>query len=207
MVTRSRRNLDRELVHSTRSLPTIDLTTEQHVSTTTVARAIVDCAARLSDQSTERIIAKALVLRKVRGEDLQERAEALRVGRAGAARVARVVGALDPNLTKSYNEWEILVTELAATCGLPTPQRNFRVELEHGTRLVDVAWPEVKCGIEYDGYWEHLTSMDRFVDDRFRDIDFKNSGWRIDHCNKQMLETAASRIFEPARRAFDRRAA
>ncbi len=207
VVTRSRRNLNRKSLHSSRSLPPIDLTTERHVSTTTVARALIDVATPLSDQRVQQLIAKAIVRRKVRGEELSERAEALRAGRAGAARVARVVAALDPDLSNSYNEWEVLVTDFAAKHGLPTPQRNYRVELEHGPRYVDVAWPEVKCGIEYDGYWEHLTSMDRFVDDRFRDIDFKNSGWRIDHCNKQMLDGAAARIFEPTLRAFERRVA
>ena len=198
VVERGRRNLDRLVVHSSRDLPESDLTVEAGVRTTTLERGLIDSAHTFSYRDATRLVTKAVVRRLVDHQALAIRADELRNSRRpGAAKVLTILGTLHPNIVAARNEWEALVVDVARRRGMPRCELNYRVETQNGPRFVDVAWPSVQRGIEYDGYWEHLTSRHRFEDDRWRDMDLRAAGWRLQRCNASMLRQDPSRIFGP----------
>ncbi|HEY1741474.1 MAG TPA: type IV toxin-antitoxin system AbiEi family antitoxin domain-containing protein, partial [Acidimicrobiia bacterium] len=169
LVVRTRRNLARSNVHSTLCLPDCDRTLVHGIASTTIARATIDASAHLPWTLANRVVTKGIVKRHLRPDDLMGRALALRnPRRPGAYKVISIVRSLNPSLEQARNEWELLVAEKAAQFGLPAPIFNYRVDTPNGPRFLDAAWPPVQRSIEYDGYWEHLTSTRRFDDDRVR---------------------------------------
>ncbi len=208
IVQRTRRNLDRVVLHTSRNLPDSDLTTVADIPATTVERALIDCVHIFDAKSARRLITRAIIRRTVDPQLLLIRAHELRHRRRpGATAAISILNTLHPDLAAARNEWEVLVAECGNTFGLPTPLFNHRVETEHGPRFIDVAWPTVQFGIEYDGYYEHLTSKRRFEDDRWRDMALRECGWKIVHCNSNMLRADSHRIFSPIVRAFEALAA
>jgi hypothetical protein len=206
LVVRSRRNLDRPNIHSTLSLPESDRTLIVGIDSTTAVRAVIDACGHLPRTLATRVITKGIVKRRFNPEELYARAEELRnPRRPGAYSVLRIVQSLNPSISEARNEWEALIGEHAAKFGLPVPIFNFKVELPTGVRYLDSAWPPVKRGIEYDGYWEHLMSMERFDGDRVRDSELQNAGWTIDACTNRMLRKNARAVFEGLIRAYETR--
>ncbi len=208
LVVRSRRNLDRPGMHSTRSLPDEDRTTIAGIPSTTAIRATIDACGRLPRTLATRVVTKAIVRRRFQPAELVIRADELRnPRRPGAVAVLRIVQELNPSIAEARNEWEALIGELAVKFGLPAPVFNFRVDLPNGPRFLDAAWPPVWRGIEYDGYWEHLLSTQRFDDDRARQSELQEAGWILDRCTNRMLRKDPMRVFTPLLRAHDAAAA
>jgi hypothetical protein len=204
LVVRSRRNLERANVHSTRSLPDCDRTAIDGIPSTTPCRATIDACGHLPRTLAQRVVTKGIVKRRFTPLELGERADALRnPRRPGAYSVLRIVQSLNPSIEAARNEWEALVDELARRFGLPAPMFNYEVKLPRGPRFLDAAWPAVRRAIEYDGYWEHLLSTARFDDDRVRQSELQEAGWLIDRCTIRMLRNDAAAVFAALRRLYD----
>jgi hypothetical protein len=205
VVVRTRRNLDRPNVHSTRSLPDTDCTVIDGIPSTTIVRATIDACDHLPRTLATRVITKGIVKRRYRPDELYERAEALRnPRRPGAYQVLRIMAGLNPSIADARNEWETLIDEAAKRFGLPAPIFNLKVDLPTGARFLDAGWPAVTRAIEYDGYWEHLVSVERFDDDRSRQTQLQDAGWIIDHCTNRMLRKDAAAVFAGLCRAYGR---
>ena len=71
---------------------------------------------------------------------------------------------------------EIDLVEDLVVAGFPRPSQQVRVEHDGHTMFIDVGWPELRVGYEYDSleYHEH-----RFHEDRDRLRRLKRAGWDV----------------------------
>jgi hypothetical protein len=74
------------------------------------------------------------------------------------------------------SEPEVDLVDTLVAAGFPRPVQQVRVDFEGQTRYVDVGWPELRVGYEYDSleYHEH-----RFHEDRDRWRLLRRAGWDI----------------------------
>ena len=78
--------------------------------------------------------------------------------------------------------------------GLGRPYANYRVRLRHGTRLIDMAYPDCKVGFEYQGAYH--ASHEQMRKDAARFNELQHNGWTI------IMVTADDLRTEESRRAF-----
>jgi hypothetical protein len=95
-------------------------------------------------------------------------------GARGAARLPRVAALADP-LAESPMESRIRLAIVLA--GLPAPVSQYPVLIGGRRFLLDLAYPEMQLGIEYNGA-EHLRP-DRALRDLEREQLLVRAGWRI----------------------------
>ena len=84
-------------------------------------------------------------------------------------------------------------------CSLARPQREFEIRCPSGRKaFIDFAYPELKLGIEVDGYEAH-SGLDAWRGDMRRENELKQLGWVILHfswddvCSRSHLVVAAIR--------------
>lgn len=96
---------------------------------------------------------------------------------------------------------EIDLVEDLEGAGFPRPAQQVRVLFEGHTMFVDVGWPELRVGFEYDSLEFHV---ERFHEDRDRLRRLKRAGWDVWPITKT---TSRNEIFAIATGAFARRRA
>lgn len=95
--------------------------------------------------------------------------------RDGNAQAARWV------LDSRDEPWSELEREAHArlrAAGITGWKSNHPVRCKNRTAFLDVGFPGLKLGLEFDG-WEYHRDFASFVDDRSRDVDLTLEGWRI----------------------------
>lgn len=135
---------------------------------TTPLRTAYDLARRL-DLGEAVVAVDALAHRRFAPAVVLELAAGHR-GDRGVKRLRQVVSLAD---SRSESPMESRIRVAIARHGLPLPEVQFPVS---GYRL-DLAYPEVRLGIEYDGR-DHRTS-ERALRDLQREADFTTLGWTI----------------------------
>ncbi len=80
--------------------------------------------------------------------------------------------------------------------GLPEPRVNYRVQVGGKRRYLDLAWPDVKVAVEFDGFVPHSTRR-VFDDDRVRQNHLVADRWTVFRVTKTMLDTDALGTFRP----------
>ncbi|MGE5827294.1 MAG: DUF559 domain-containing protein [Micromonosporaceae bacterium] len=107
-----------------------------------------------------------------------------REGERGWRRFGQVVRLADGR-AESPPESRLRVRLVLA--GLPVPQAQFNVYGEDGfIARVDLAWPELKLAVEYDGL-DHVGSARRMNDDRRRLNRLVAAGWTVLHVTAPRL--------------------
>lgn len=104
-------------------------------------------------------------------------------GVRGSAQLRRVLELMDPAAESCMETRTRLVLVLR---GVPAPTSQFWVVLRTGKRVrLDLAWPEAKLAVEYDGP-EHrtITGQNR---DAFRDAALGDLGWDVVHVTSAMV--------------------
>ncbi|MBI2168889.1 MAG: type IV toxin-antitoxin system AbiEi family antitoxin domain-containing protein [Actinobacteria bacterium] len=181
-----------------------DIATVDGIPSTRPARTLVDLASRMPLGEFEDVLDLALVRRVVNRARLQLCAERLWTPRRpGCAAVLRLLEARHPQLERARNEWEALVLRLCRRFGLPDPVPNYRVFVGGRWREIDAAWPGEKVAVEFDGFVPH-SSRRQFDDDRVRQNDLVDDGWRPFRLTKTALARDPGRAFEPVARAVKR---
>ena len=71
-----------------------------------------------------------------------------RAGTRGVVQARKVMELCDPDCA---SPGEVLVRLAAILAGLPEPRVQVPVEILNGTAWLDVAWPAIKAGLEFDG--------------------------------------------------------
>ncbi|MFE7509614.1 hypothetical protein, partial [Promicromonospora sp. NPDC057488] len=132
--------------HWTQALPARDKTMIGDVPVTTLERTIVDVAcssplpcAVVTATSGFRAGADPTVVEHI----LDERA-----GGRGVVQARRVMELCDPDCAAPG---EALVRLAAIEGGLPVPQVQVPVAIPTGTAWLDLGWPAIKAGLEFDG--------------------------------------------------------
>lgn len=152
----TRRHLDGVVVHWSRALP-VDMTTMvDGIRVTSLARTLVDLGTVVDDDKVEQALDDALR----QGFNLRWITETLshcvRPGPTGCGALIRVLSRPDRNGPLPDSRFERLAERVSALAGLPPAQRQHRV-LVDGRLLavVDVAWPELRIGLEADSEMWH----------------------------------------------------
>jgi very-short-patch-repair endonuclease len=196
VVVRTRRTATRAQSPSSDTLPAIDLTAIDGIPVTTVTRALIDVAGLVPRRTFEDVFDTAIVQRLTTVARLRDRAGDLWAPRRnGCAIVLELLDQRAPNLRDARNLWEAKVLRAVRELGLPSPRVNHRVRVGGRVRYLDVAWPEAKVAIEFDGFVPHSTRR-VFDDDRARQNDLVADGWTIFRLTATMLRDPA-RTFAP----------
>jgi hypothetical protein len=127
-------------------LPARDRTVVRGVPVTTLERTAVDCARTLPFHRA--LVVMDCALRH--GADVALVNEILdeSKGKRGVVQARRVVELGDPG---SESPGESLVRARLIEAMLPPPQTQVRVETSDGEKWLDLGWPEVQVGVEFDG--------------------------------------------------------
>lgn len=146
------------------------------LAVTSAERTVIDCCGmvpldRLRTTVNDGLRRKVLALpRLARTVD-----EVPRSGRRASVPVVELLKILVAGYDPGDSDPEVDLVEALLRAGFPKPAQQIRVEHE-GTMFVDVGWPELRVGYEYDSleYHEH-----RFHEDRDRLRRLKRAGWDI----------------------------
>ena len=184
---RTRRTATRAPAPSTDLLPEIDCAVVDGIRATTATRTLIDVAGLLPRRQFEDVFDTAIVRRLVTVHRLRDRANALWAPRRnGCAIVLTLLDARDGGVLQARNVWEAKVLRIVRARGLPLPKVNHRLQVGGRVRYLDLAWPEVKVAVEFDGFVPHSTRR-VFDDDRARQNDLVAAGWTVFRITAAML--------------------
>jgi very-short-patch-repair endonuclease len=201
-VARSQRTRSNSHAHSTTSLPDCDVTIVDGIRATTPVRTLIDLGGTLALSAFEDALDGALVRELVRPERLAARAvELWAPRRSGCAVVLASLRQREAQVGDVRNLWEArVVRELRATA-LPEPSCNHAVWVGGRRRYIDFAWPSEKVALEFDGFEPHSRRR-VFDDDRARQNDLVDEGWRVYRLTATSLTGNPKRAFGPIARAL-----
>jgi len=153
-------------------VPADEVCRRRGIQCTTVARTAFDLGRRLEDD--EGIIQVDALLNATRTPLSAVIAMAQR--HAGERNLRRLWAVIDLADEGAESKQETMVRLILVRAGLPRPQTQHWV----GDRRIDMAWPEWKVGVEYDGA-QHWTDKFTHGDDVARREFFAERGWRLVH--------------------------
>lgn len=137
-------------------LPTLkaEQVTHHHgLPITTTARTLADLGGVASHGTVERALESSLRTGLVALEEVEALAGSLRSRGAG---VLRSVLAVRPRgAPPTGSDAETLFAQIARRCGLPPPERQYRVLLRGREYRLDFAWPALRLAVEIDGFEVH----------------------------------------------------
>jgi hypothetical protein len=171
-------------------LPEEHVTTLDGITLTTPARTWIDCAALVGWRD---IVAMGdSILRS----DLATRRELSRMvvwgrGRRGIRAAREALAILDPACESPGESW---VRALLSRTRLPRPVCNAWTTVDGWNFRLDIAWPEHRVAIEYDG--EEFHGPDRADHDEWRRALLRAHGWAIVVVRKGDLADGARLISE-----------
>ncbi|MFI0371860.1 hypothetical protein ACH35V_28690 [Actinomadura sp. 1N219] len=164
-------------------LPADHVTEEFGVRMTTLARTALDCARWLPRY--EAVAALDQFLRRgVKTDELSSMARSMQ-GYRGNRRLREILRLSDRGAASPGESWtRVAVIE----SGLPRPKTQVPVRGEDGQWLyVDLGYPELRVGMEYDGERHHSGRMAQAHDARRRAWLTKEMGWEILPVTKNFL--------------------
>lgn len=147
---------------------------------TTVPRTLLDLAAMASDSEVRLALSEAEYLRRLNVTAV--RAEIGR-GRAGSARLGRMLGRHEPRLARTRSELERLFVDVLERYHVPLPEVNHRI----GRMTVDAVWPAQRVAVEIDGYGGHRTPA-QLARDRRRELHARRAGFTHARYSEDQLE-------------------
>ena len=159
--------------HHTCSLAPRDSGTRLGIPITSPVRTILDLAAVLPPEALRRVVRQAEVAQLVRHGQLDRRAAA---SRAKGVTALREVLAFGPAPTRSGLEDRML--DLVVRSGLPRPQVNAQIHLEHASYEVDLLFAAERVVVEVDGAAYHDTRQARHYD-ATRQAALEAAGYRV----------------------------
>lgn len=127
--------------------------------------------------------------------------------RAGDRDVVRARAAVERIRIGAESPTETSIRLAVVDAGFPEPELNVDVHASDGRFIgrADMAWPELRIALEYDGD-HHRTDRRAFHNDRRRANDFTVEGWAVIRTTSVDLSHPA-RFLGQLRSAFERRLA
>jgi hypothetical protein len=156
-------------VHRPGLLPDHDVTIVDKIPTTSFARTLVDCTGRLSLGQIARALDAGLVRHDVTLWSVQRSLAVL--GQAPGRHPSKLWTLLAERGTEpidSESRPEIRMLRVPGDGGLPKPTQQHPVRFGSDKFRLDLAYPDAKLAIEYDGWDTHKTRI-AFDADRRRD--------------------------------------
>jgi very-short-patch-repair endonuclease len=166
-------------VHRPALLPDHDMRVVGGIPTTSYARTLVDCTGRSSLGQIARALDAGLVRRDVTVWSVERSLSAL--GQAPGRHPSKLWTLLAERSTvaiESESRPEIRMLRVLRVGGLPAPTQQHWVKFGTDRFRLDLAYPEAKVAIEYDG-WDAHRSRGSFDSDRRRDRILQLAGWVV----------------------------
>jgi very-short-patch-repair endonuclease len=188
------------VVHRGNRLDRADRTMQGPIPVTTPIRTLIDVAGRLEDDRL--LAAMEDLFRRNLGtpERLRARLRALRrSGRLGAGRLEALLERREsgPPLESVLEAKLFLLLDRA---GIPRPERQHWVVVSGGRYRLDFAWPELKVGLEAEGWSEH-GGRAAWGKDRDRYAELTSVGWRVLPITWEAITQHADRVLRWVRDA------
>lgn len=183
------------IVHRSRRIDDRDRTQVGVIPVTRVERTLVDLAAILSRNDLEVALDSAIRRERTSPERLWRRMEAL-AGRRGLRDLRRLLELQQPEA--SHSRWETKLLQLIRDGGLPEPVRQHRVWDGSKWRRLDLAYPDLLIGLEYDSYRWHF-GRQPWEKDHTRNADLVALAWRMLPVTMDDLDITPKRTLERIR--------
>jgi very-short-patch-repair endonuclease len=169
---------DAVTLHRTRRLTSADVAKYGALPVTTVARTIIDLAARLDDDKVERLVDDSLVRRltsvPLLSSCLSRNAGS---GRRGCGSVRSALALWDAGTMQSHAE--VVVARWLRGLGFATPVAQMAVKGPDGRRwFVDFGWPAFRVVLEVDSF-QHHHGPRKLSRDHERRSAIEAEGWRV----------------------------
>jgi very-short-patch-repair endonuclease len=181
-VPRDRRaRLPGVLVHDSRVLGGRHVTRNGVVPVTTPARTLCDLTAYWTYSAVERAVDDALRRKLTALRTL--RAVFLDLATQGRRRSTVMRAVLDDRMVgvePGESAQEQKIARWLVNAGLPEPVQQQRVRVGVHRYRLDLAYPQLKIAIEYNG-WDAHSTRTAFDRDRMRDIELEDEDWRVLH--------------------------
>lgn len=167
-------------VHHSRSLPPVDVVTCDDLKVTSATRTLIDLSAVLDRGTLQGVLDHCLRQRLTTTSFVTRRLDSLgRRGRAGSALLAVLLDDTRRDHRRPESELERRLWELLVQLPGPLPVAQYEVRLPGGRRArLDIAYPDIRLGIEADSYAHHSSPSD-WASDHTRRNALIAAGWRI----------------------------
>lgn len=142
---------------------------------TTPARTAVDLACKFPEDTAVAAIDALARAAHLKVADIEQAAER-HTGRKGIRQARATIALVDPGAESPQETWLRL---LVIRAGYPRPQTQYPVYNEYGALIgdVDLAWPELKIALEYEG--RHHTDPEQLRKDIQRVDAMVETGWIV----------------------------
>jgi hypothetical protein len=172
------------------------------IPVTTPARTLCDLTWGNPSWRIERAVDDALRRKLMTLEQLKKVYLDLKTKGRRRSRIMRaILEARLPGFDPGGSAPEIRVLRWIIEAGLPPPRQQYRVRVNGRTYKPDLAYPELKIAIEYDG-WDAHSPRTSFDEDRERDMDLEDDDWRVLHFTSKSSRRS---VVERVRRAITQR--
>jgi len=177
--SRSRRRHDGIRVHCSTALADQDVTVENNIPCTTVARTLLDLGEAVTARQLERSFDQAEILQVLDLTAIQDQL-ARNPTRPGAKAVRNVLETHYIGRTPTWSENEEALLAITRDLGIPDPETNQFVVLDDGGPAIraDFVWRDQRVIVEADSRRWHDTRQ-RFELDRVRDQRLTAAGWTV----------------------------
>lgn len=172
--------LDGVVAHRSATLVDADVSRLGGIPLTSPARTIVDCSGTVPLAQLGAVVDDALRRGLVRLEELRRCHERVATGPGRRPTVALRSVLLEraPGYEAGDSQREADIVRLLANSGLPAPVLGHRVTIGRHRYKLDIAWPEARLAIEFDG-WDIHRTFTAFHRDRQRGRRIASAGWTI----------------------------
>lgn len=168
---------------------------ERRIPVTTVPRTLADLAA-IRHHRLERALDEALRRRLTTVPEIWLLIEAHWMkGRRGVKLLRDLLVPRTQGLAPTDSDLQVILTKIVRRANLPIPVREHPVALSWGVAHLDAAYPELRVGIELDGYAWHFDRRS-FERDRQRDNELRAHGWTVLRFTWAMLKFEPDRVAE-----------
>jgi very-short-patch-repair endonuclease len=167
------------VVHRSVDLASRDVTAVKGLPVTNPARTLCDAGLIFPQTEVQRLTDHAVAIGLVTPRELIAVRRRLGIqGRNGVVWLDHAVDGLPAGAARTESGPEVALLRLLTTSGLPGPTPQHEVVANGRRYRLDLAFPDARLGIEYDGVDVH-SRVDRFVEDRRRQNDLVEAGWTI----------------------------
>ena len=173
----NRPRLDGVRGHETDSLPSAHVTVRHRLPVTTAPRTLVDGCRLVPPKQLRSAVNDGLRRRILTLPGLARTVDEVPVsGRRAIVPMVELLKERIPGYDAGDSDPEVDLVELLLAAGFRRPVQQVRVATDAGTRFVDVGWPDLRVGFEYDSLEFH---QHRFHEDRDRLRALKRAGWDV----------------------------
>lgn len=163
--------------HRTKWLPDTHRSRVGPLPVTSPERTIVDCCGMVLPRDLTTTVTDGLRRKIVTLPRLARTVDEVPPsGRRSIVPVVELLKTLVAGYDPGDSDPEVDLVETLTAAGFPRPAQQIKVDIEGHRMRIDVGWPELKVGYEYDSveFHEH-----RFHEDRDRLRRLKRAGWDV----------------------------